>query len=35
MFYRWQKSFFEGGVAAFEKEDSREVARLKGQVDTL
>lgn len=35
MFYRWQKTFFEGGASAFEKESSREVARLKSQIDAL
>jgi transposase len=35
MFYRWQKTFFEGGAAAFHKESSREVTRLKSQIDAL
>jgi transposase len=33
--YRWQKTFFEGGAAAFEKESSQEMARLKSQIDAL
>ncbi len=35
MFYRWQKALFEGGAAAFQKESSREVARLKSQIGAL
>ena len=35
MFYRWQKALFEGGAAAFQKESSREVAKLKNQVGVL
>ena len=32
LFYRWQKEFFEGGAAAFERDASREVAQLKRQI---
>jgi transposase len=33
--YRWQKEFFEGGVAAFEKASSAQLGRLQRQMDTL
>ena len=29
VYYRWQKEFFEGGVAAFEKDSAREINHLK------
>ncbi|MDX1489236.1 MAG: transposase [Acidiferrobacterales bacterium] len=35
VFYRWQKEFFEGGAAAFEKESSSQVNRLRCQIDAL
>lgn len=35
VFYRWQKDFFEGGAAAFEKESSSQVNRLQRQIDAL
>lgn len=35
MFYRWQKALFKGGAAAFQKESSRSVAKLKNQVGVL
>ena len=35
VFYRWQKEFFEGGAAAFEKESSSQVNRLQRQVEAL
>ncbi len=35
VFYRWQKAFFEGGAAAFEKESSSQVNRLQRQIDAL
>jgi transposase-like protein len=35
VFYRWQKEFFEGGAAAFERDSSRETARLKRRVESL
>lgn len=35
VFYRWQKEFFEGGVAAFEKESTAQLSRLQRQIDTL
>lgn len=35
LFYRWQKEFFEGGAAAFERDASREVVQLKRQVSSL
>jgi len=28
VYYRWQKQFFEGGAAAFEKDSTREIKRL-------
>ena len=33
VYYRWQKEFFEGGAAAFEKESKREVGRLKRELE--
>jgi transposase len=35
VFYRWQKEFFEGGAAAFEKESSLQVNRLQRQIEAL
>ena len=35
VFYRWQKEFFEGGGAAFEKESSSQVHRLQRQIEAL
>lgn len=35
VFYRWQKEFFEGGAAAFEKESSSQVNRLQRQIEVL
>ena len=35
VFYRWQKIFFEGGVAAFEPSTSAQVTRLNKQLDEL
>ena len=35
VFYRWQKEFFEGGAAAFDKESSSQVSRLQRQIDAL
>ena len=35
VFYRWQKEFFEGGAAAFEKESSSQLLRLQREIETL
>ena len=35
VYYRWQKEFFEGGAAAFEKESSAQLTRLHRQIDAL
>jgi transposase len=35
VFYRWKKEFFEGGAAAFDREPSREAARLQQQIQEL
>ena len=35
VFYRWQKEFFEGGAAAFEKQSSTQLSRLQRQIETL
>ena len=35
VFYRWQKEFFEGGAAAFEKESASQVNRLQRQIEVL
>ena len=35
VFYRWKKEFFEGGAVAFNREPSRESARLEQQVRDL
>jgi len=33
VYYRWQKEFFEGGVAAFEKDSAREINQLKRLIE--
>jgi len=33
VYYRWQKEFFEGGVAAFEKDSAREINHLKRLIE--
>ena len=33
VYYRWQKEFFEGGVAAFEKDSAREINHLKSLIE--
>lgn len=35
MFYRWQKTFFEGGAAAFEKSPSGQLGRMNRQIEAL
>ena len=35
LFYRWQKTFFEGGAAAFDDKGKPEVRRLERQVAEL
>ena len=35
VFYRWQKAFFEGGAAAFKKQQSREKTRLEKRISAL
>ena len=35
VFYRWQKEFFEGGAAAFDKASSSQVGRLNRQIEDL
>ena len=35
MFYRWQKAFFEGGAAAFKKEQNSEKARMQKRISAL
>jgi transposase len=35
VFYRWQKEFFEGGVAAFAKESSAQIKSLTKQITAL
>ncbi|MBI9045732.1 MAG: transposase [Anaerolineaceae bacterium] len=35
VFYRWQKQLFEGGAAAFSKDEEREAAQLKKQISKL
>ena len=35
VYYRWQKTFFEGGSAAFEKDSTREAQRLKHSIEQL
>lgn len=33
VYYRWQKEFFEGGVAAFEKDSALEINHLKRLIE--
>jgi transposase-like protein len=35
VFYRWQKTFFEGGAAAFKKQQSREKTLLEKRISAL
>jgi len=35
MFYRWQKAFFEGGAAAFKKEQNSEKVRMQKRISAL
>jgi len=35
VFYRWQKEFFEGGAAAFDRERKGEAKRLQGKIKAL
>ena len=35
VFYRWQKALFEGGAAAFQKEQNSEKVRLQKQISAL
>ena len=35
VFYRWQKEFFEGGAAAFDKASGSQVSRLERQIEAL
>jgi len=35
VYYRWQKTFFEGGSAAFEKDSTREIKQLKDSIKQL
>jgi transposase-like protein len=35
MFYRWQKAFFEGGAAAFKKEQNSEIVRMQKRILAL
>lgn len=35
VFYRWQKEFFEGGAAAFDKASSSQLGRLQREIEAL